>query len=266
MFKRKGFTLIELLVVIAIIALLMSILMPALQRVRKTAKAVICQSNLHQWGISFSSYAEENNGSLWTGDLIRNGVAQYTWCIPLRDYYSDKKDMLFCPMATKRRVDGFQDPYASWGPLEWDNDLDGSYGMNNWCSNPQPGAQFIYDTEPTKYNWRNIHNAEGANRIPLFGDCAYIEAKPYDTDQPPQYEGDITQYATSGQQIKRFVMNRHEGYMNMLFVDLSVEKAGLKQMWTFKWHKAFDTANPWTKAGGVQSEQWPEWMRGFKDY
>ena len=48
--KQRGFTLIELLVVIAIIALLMAILMPALQRVRKQAQAVACMSNLKQWG------------------------------------------------------------------------------------------------------------------------------------------------------------------------------------------------------------------------
>ncbi len=60
--EKKGFTLIELLVVIAIIALLMAILMPALQQVRKQAKAVICQSNLKQWGTIFAMYTEDNNG------------------------------------------------------------------------------------------------------------------------------------------------------------------------------------------------------------
>lgn len=57
-----GFTLIELLVVIAIIALLMAILMPALQRVRKQARTVACQSNLHQWSLIWSMYTQEHDG------------------------------------------------------------------------------------------------------------------------------------------------------------------------------------------------------------
>jgi prepilin-type N-terminal cleavage/methylation domain-containing protein len=60
--RRRHFSLIELLVVIAIIALLMGILMPALQRVRKQARVTVCQSNMHQWSLCFAMYMGENDG------------------------------------------------------------------------------------------------------------------------------------------------------------------------------------------------------------
>ena len=59
--KRRGFTLIELLVVIAIIALLLGILMPALQRVRKQARTVYCLSSLKQMGVAMHAYTLDSD-------------------------------------------------------------------------------------------------------------------------------------------------------------------------------------------------------------
>jgi prepilin-type N-terminal cleavage/methylation domain-containing protein/prepilin-type processing-associated H-X9-DG protein len=59
-----AFTLVELLVVIAIIALLLSILMPSLQKAREAAKAVVCKSNFHQVALAVPMYVDSYNGLL----------------------------------------------------------------------------------------------------------------------------------------------------------------------------------------------------------
>ncbi len=61
---RRAFTLIELLVVVAIIALLVSILLPALGRAREQTKAAVCSSNLHQLALASTYYAQENQDRL----------------------------------------------------------------------------------------------------------------------------------------------------------------------------------------------------------
>ena len=110
MHKEKAFTLIELLVVIAIIALLMAILMPALQKVRRQTKAVVCQANVKQWGTTMALYTEDHQGrlprdfavgySVWF--LVGSVISSDDPNVPGSLHRVDTKGIACCPMAVKR--------------------------------------------------------------------------------------------------------------------------------------------------------------------
>jgi len=266
--SRKAFTLIELLVVIAIIALLMGILMPSLRKARKQARMVACRSNLKHWGLIFSMYADDNDGKYyraWT-----NTVEGVEWIGCTRPYYKNPK-INFCPEATKvvgENTSGTK-PIArneAWGRFpETDTrtgypGMAGSYGINCWVGNPAEatnlggliGDPSMYWVRPTD---------KGAGRAPLFSDSMWLGGMPMENDAPPTADN-----GSGGTgMMQRYCIDRHSGYINAVFVDYSVGKVGLKELWTLKWNTRFNTGGPWTEAGHVQPENWPEWMRGFKD-
>lgn len=97
-------------------------------------------------------------------------------------------------------------------------------------------------------------------------DCLTIGGDPIERNPPPEYDGHIQPGSYDSTCMSRFCINRHEGTVNGAFMDWSVRKIGLKELWTLKWHYEYNTAGPYTLAGGMQPEAWPQWMRNFKDY
>lgn len=119
-FNKKAFTLVELLVVIAIIAVIVAILLPALQWARELTQVAVCGEHLHQNYLSVNCYANDNKG-LWPKttlfehtDNFYGDAHYYLW---QAGYMTNPKSW-YCPGDKSKFEDNWQITQGKWMPKE----------------------------------------------------------------------------------------------------------------------------------------------------
>ena len=270
--RVKGFTLIEMLVVIGIIGFFLLVFLPSMVIAKERSKETVCLNRQHRLGMAFEAYLEDND-NMFMGEWISiatSGGGHDIWVEALQPYYyGNEEKNLLCPAATETASEGAVTPYKAW---EFSEDAPyggvagkrGSYMINWWVTDPYDYSREEYRDDPR--SWKTDLVDYDPSCIPVIGGGAAVwRAFPDDTDRLPRWDGDEDWYA--GVSMGRFSIDRHEpGYTNILFMDWSARKVGLKELWRLKWHREFDMANQYTLAGGMTPEQWPEWMRDFEDF
>jgi prepilin-type N-terminal cleavage/methylation domain-containing protein/prepilin-type processing-associated H-X9-DG protein len=265
--KDRGFTLIELLVVIAIIALLLAVLIPSLRKAKQYAQAVVCMSNLKQWGVLYTIYAGDYKSSLpigWNGGTM--------WMTDLLTYYQDVGDLRLCPSATKFISEGNPaGEFSAWGvhgeggvtiPRWSEKGMYGSYSVNGWAHNPlDTGVTGTYNIPKSSpwydYYWRKISAVRSLSAVPLMGDGMWEGANALDTDLAPPSRGvQAPDNAMASAGVSSYCLDRHNGGPNWLFMDGRGRKVGMKELWRIKWHTKWDNS---------KTRTWPDWMQNYPD-
>ena len=121
MYRKKAFTLIELLVVIAIIALLLSIIVPAIKKAKEQARLIVCRSNLHQWAFAVQAYTADNDGNLLSSFGYKDASGTFLAVYPC-ELWLDAQDLtssfehseMFSQEAIRPYLPGFNEEGYSY--------------------------------------------------------------------------------------------------------------------------------------------------------
>jgi len=190
--KNKAFTLIELLVVVSIIALLVSILMPALRKARFQARCVVCLSNQRQIGLAMIIYASDNDDRLpyhnaWNPPIVQQLGRGGNDLRPLLEPYAVNPEVFYCPGFSHGASIGL-----NWGIMPYSPD-----DVGGWCGQPEP----IFGTNLIHYNlWGGFHRTPGGAN----DRAAYIPMNQELYDPPsPAWQTELPRFGDKYSNVRR---------------------------------------------------------------
>jgi prepilin-type N-terminal cleavage/methylation domain-containing protein/prepilin-type processing-associated H-X9-DG protein len=234
--KNQAFTLVELLIVIAIIAILASMLLPALSRAKHNSRSVVCFNNLKQTNLDFyQSLQDDNGGTFWLND--GNG-----------DYHEPRYARTqLCPEASQ----------LTEATPQYYGTVDRAYKFN------ERRASYTYNYELLKMYWTPQGDLESSLRnspsLPTFLDGTFIYVWPQGTDLPATdlYKGrrtgaeyDINMPSINiprhgsrigGDLLHDWPQNRSlPGAINVAFFDGHVSQTKLDKLWFLHWSTEYN--------------------------